>query len=133
MQMKLELVVVPVSDVETAKTFYETVGFTTDTDISDERLRLVQLTPPGSACSIMIGRGYPQAEPGSLQGVHLVVSDIEQTRRSLLDRGLEIGVPFHFGEDGPAPGLDPERSDYGSFATFNDPDGNVWLLQEVGH
>ncbi len=131
--MKLELIVVPVADVDRAKDFYDMAGFVTDTDMADEGLRLIQLTPPGSSCSIMIGSGFPQAAPGSIHGLHLVVSDIEAARVELLTRGVDVQEPFHFGGAGPEPGLHPERADYGSFAPFDDPDGNAWLLQEVGY
>jgi catechol 2,3-dioxygenase-like lactoylglutathione lyase family enzyme len=131
--LKLELVVVPVSDVDRAKAFYsEKVGFNVDVDHSaGEDFRVVQLTPPGSACSIAVGTGISTATPGSYQGLHLVVTDIEATRDGLLARGLEVGDLFHFGMEGQSPGPDPERRDYGTYASFSDPDGNGWLLQEV--
>ena len=130
--MKLELVVLPVSDVDRAKAFYERAGFTTDTDfVGGEDFRVVQLTPPGSACSISFGRGISQAAPGSVQGLHLVVGDLPETLADLEGRGIDVSEPFHFGPQGQAPGLDPERRDYGSFASFSDPDGNGFLLQEV--
>ena len=134
MDMKLELVVVPVSDVDRAKSFYEeAVGFTVDVDHSaGDDFRVVQLTPPGSACSITVGIGLTSAEPGSTQGLHLVVTDIEDAREELVGRGVEVGEIFHFGAGGQEPGPDPTRADYGSFAQFSDPDGNAWLLQEVG-
>ena len=133
MDMKLELVVVPVTDVDRAKSFYEQVGFTVDVDHqASEEFRVVQLTPPGSACSITVGIGLTSAEPGSAQGLHLVVTDIEQVRGELVDRGIDVGEVFHFGPTGQEQGPDPARADYGSFAPFTDPDGNSWLLQEVG-
>jgi catechol 2,3-dioxygenase-like lactoylglutathione lyase family enzyme len=132
MDMKLELVVLPVSDVDRAKAFYENAGFTTDTDHrAGDEFRVVQLTPPGSACSVSIGKGITKAVPGTVQGLHLVVSDLEVALKELAGRGVEVSEPFHFGPQGQTPGLDPERRDYGSFAGFSDPDGNGWLLQEV--
>ena len=132
MDLKLELVVLPVSDVDRAKAFYEQVGFNCDVDHrSGDAFRVVQLTPPGSACSISIGTGITDAAPGSVRGMHLVVTDIEAARSDFIERGVDAGEIFHFGSEGQAPGPHPERSDYGSFLTFNDPDGNVWLLQEV--
>jgi hypothetical protein len=91
----------------------------------------VQLTPPGSACSITIGTGVSSAVPGTYAGLHLVVVDLEEARTALAGRGIEVGEPFHFGAEGQTPGLHPERADYGSFASLGDPDGNTWLLQEV--
>ena len=132
MDLQLELVVVPVSDVDKAKAFYEEVGFNVDVDHSaGDSFRVVQLTPPGSKCSISIGKGISPAEPGSYQGLHLVVSDIEAARKELVDRGVDVSEPFHFGAAGQVTGLDPERRSYGTFASFSDPDGNGWLLQEV--
>ena len=133
MDFKLELVVVPVSDVDRAKAFYEKAGFTLDVDHhAGDTFRVVQLTPPGSACSITIGTGLTPAAAGSYQGLHLVVSDIEAAHTFLGDRGVEVSEPFHFGAEGQAPGLHPERSDYGTYLSFSDPDGNGWLVQEVG-
>lgn len=132
MDMKLEVVILPVSDVERAKAFYEEAGFHTDTDHrAGHAFRVVQLTPPGSACSITIGTGISSAAPGSIQGLHLVVADVEAARKELIRRGVDVNESFHFGPGGQTPGLDPERRDYGSFASFRDPDGNGWLLQEV--
>jgi predicted enzyme related to lactoylglutathione lyase len=129
---KLELLVVPVSDVDRAKAFYiEQAGFTLDVDHrAGEDFRVVQLTPPGSACSIALMRN--QQSPGSLQGLHLVVRDIDAARAELVERGTQVSDVFHFETGGQAPGPDPQRSDYGSFLTFSDPDGNGWLVQEVG-
>ena len=131
--MKLEAVVVPVSDVDRAKRFYETLGFRLDVDhVASEDFRVVQLTPPGSECSIIIGNGITSAVPGSVEGLHLVVSDIEAAHAELVGRGVDVGEVFHYAEvEGQVPGPDPERRDYGSFASFGDPDGNGWLLQEV--
>jgi len=132
MDMKLEVVVLPVEDVDRAKAFYEQAGFRLDVDHrAGEDFRVVQLTPPGSACSITIGRGVTEGVPGSIQGLHLVVTDIEAALADLAGRGVEVSAPFHFGAEGQTPGLDPERRDYGSYASFSDPDGNGWLLQEV--
>ncbi|MDQ6777427.1 MAG: VOC family protein [Actinomycetota bacterium] len=133
MDWKLELVVVPVSDVDRAKDFYiEKAGFKLDVDhCAGDAFRVVQLTPPGSACSISIGTGISSATPGSVKGLHLVVSDIEGARAELVERGTDVSEIFHFGGDGQTPGLDPQRADYGSFLSFTDPDGNFWLVQEV--
>jgi predicted enzyme related to lactoylglutathione lyase len=134
MDLKLELVVIPVSDVDRAKTFYsEKVGFSEDVDtrVGDE-MRVVQLTPPGSACSIGIGTGITDAAPGSVRGLHLVVSDIEATRSELVERGMDVSEIRHFESGTWVPGPDPQRRDYSSYADFSDPDGNTWVLQEVG-
>lgn len=134
MDMKLELVVLPVSDVDRAKAFYEQAGFRMDVDHrAGPDFRVVQLTPPNSECSITIGTGLTPAPPGCVQGLHLVVTDIEAARADLVGRGIEVSEPFHFGAEGQTPGLHPERASYGTFATFADPDGNGWLLQEVAH
>ena len=135
MDFKLELVVVPVSDVDRAKEFYtDKAGFTLDVDHrAGESFRVVQLTPPGSACSITIGTGLTPATPGTYQGLHLVVTDAEAARAELLERGVEVSEPFHFGAEGQTTGLHPERADYGTFLSFSDPDGNGWLVQEVKH
>jgi catechol 2,3-dioxygenase-like lactoylglutathione lyase family enzyme len=127
----LELVLVPVSDVDRAKTFYmEKAGFNLNVDHSaGEDFRVVQLTPPGSACSIAIMRNTETA--GSAQGLHLVVADIEAARAELVERGTDTSDFFHFEEGGQTSGLDPQRIDYGSFLSFSDPDGNGWLVQEV--
>ncbi len=135
MDFKLELVVVPVSDVDRAKEFYtDKAGFTLDVDHrAGENFRVVQLTPPGSACSITIGTGLTPAIPGTYQGLHLVVTDAEAARAELVGRGVEVSEPFHFGAEGQTPGLHPERVDYGTYLSFSDPDGNGWLVQEVKH
>lgn len=133
MDWKLELVVVPVSDVDRAKDFYvERAGFRLDVDQAGDAFRVVQLTPPGSACSIAVGLGITEAAPGSAQGLHLVVPDIEAARDELVTRGVDVSEPFHFGPEGRTSGVDPERRDYGSYLAFGDPDGNAWLVQEVG-
>ena len=132
MDLKLELVVLPVTDVDRAKAFYEGLGFNTDVDHrAGDAFRVVQLTPPGSACSITIGTGLTKARPGSYEGMHLVVTDIDDAVARLRGQGAEVSDPFHFGEQGQVPGPHPERVDYGTFASFGDPDGNQWLLQEV--
>ena len=134
MEFKLELVLVPVSDVDRAKAFYtEKAGFRLDVDTSPAAgFRVVQMTPPGSACSITVGTGITDAAPGSVRGTHLVVSDIEAARAELVGRGVEVSEVRHFESGRWAPGPDPERRDYGSFADFSDPDGNGWVLQERG-
>jgi catechol 2,3-dioxygenase-like lactoylglutathione lyase family enzyme len=122
----------PVTDVDRAKAFYEGAGFRLDVDHrAGDDFRVVQLTPPGSECSISVGKGLTPSAPGSAQGLHLVVTDIEDARAELVGRGVDISEVFHFGAEGQQPGPHPERVDYGSFATFSDPDGNGWLLQEV--
>jgi catechol 2,3-dioxygenase-like lactoylglutathione lyase family enzyme len=133
LDFKYELTVVPVSDVDRAKEFYaDKLGWTVDVDHrAGESFRVVQLTPPGSAGSISIGTGISPAPPGSYQGMHLVVTDIEAAGAELADRGVEVSEPFHFGAEGQTPGLHPERADYGTYLSFNDPDGNGWLVQEV--
>jgi catechol 2,3-dioxygenase-like lactoylglutathione lyase family enzyme len=133
MDYTLELIVVPVSDVDRAKAFYiDQLGFDleVDTTMSPE-FRVVKLTPRGSACSIAIGTGISQMEPGSMHGLHLCVEDIAAARAELVDRGVDASEPFHFGEAGQASGLDPERRSYATFLTLHDPDGNTWLVQEV--
>jgi catechol 2,3-dioxygenase-like lactoylglutathione lyase family enzyme len=130
MDFKLELIVVPVSDVDRAKDFYtDQAGFRCDVDHSaGEDFRVVQLSPPGSSCSIALMRNEA---PGTLQGLHLCVTDIEAARDELVGRGMEPSDYFHFGEAGQTPGLDPNRQSYGTFLSFEDPDGNGWLVQEV--
>ncbi len=138
-EVRLEVVVVPVSDVDRAKSFYERLGWRLDADVArGDDFRIVQFTPPGSACSIQFGTNIASAEPGSAQSLYLIVSDIEPARDELLTRGIEVSEVFHesalgdrFHESGRVPGPAPERSTYGSFATFSDPDGNGWLLQEI--
>ena len=131
MNWSLELIVVPVSDVDRAKSFYaEQAGFTLDVDHSaGEDFRVVQLSPPGSACSIALMKNADAA--GSLQGLHLVVSDLDAARDTLSMRGVETSDIFHFDAGAQVPGPDPDRSDYGSFLSFSDPDGNGWMVQEV--
>src|SRR6185295_5563349 len=136
--MKLEVVVLPVSDVERAKGFYGGLGWRLDADFSAGDVRVVQFTPPGSACSIHIGRGVTSARPGSVHGLMLVVDDVDAARIQLLGAGADVSEVFHFAGvynvsgnetylDGPAPG----RASYGSWLSFSDPDGNRWMVQEV--
>ena len=143
--MKLEIVVIPVSDVDRAKEFYGRLGWRLDADFANgDDFRVIQFTPPGSACSVIFGKNVTAATPGSAQGLYLIVSDIEAARNELLRRGLEISEVFHdaggvyAGTDEPylfgrrrTSGPDPARGSYRSFASFRDPDGNGWLFQEV--
>jgi catechol 2,3-dioxygenase-like lactoylglutathione lyase family enzyme len=131
MDWKLELIVVPAADVDRAKAFYiDRAGFDLHVDHSaGEDFRVVQLTPPGSACSIAVMKQPDRA--GAVKGLHLIVSDIDAARTELLERGVDVSEVFHFGERGQTPGHDPERRDYNSFVSFDDPDGNGWLVQEV--
>jgi catechol 2,3-dioxygenase-like lactoylglutathione lyase family enzyme len=133
MDFKLELVLLPVSDVDRAKDFYtDKAGFTLDVDFSaSPDFRVVQITPPGSACSFAIGKGITDAAAGSYRGTHLVVKDIEAARAELVGRGVEVSDIRHMKDGNWTPGADPEHADYGSFADFRDPDGNTWVLQEV--
>lgn len=133
---KLEAVAIPVSDVDRAKEFYARLGWRLDADFSDVGVRIIQFTPPGSQCSIHLGTGVTPAAPGSAQGMILVVSDIQVARDDLVRRGVEVSEVFHYAA-GPAPfgarvgGMAPGRLSYASYATFVDPDGNGWVLQEV--
>jgi catechol 2,3-dioxygenase-like lactoylglutathione lyase family enzyme len=129
----LELVIVPVTDVDRAKTFYvEKAGFILDLDHrAGDNFRVVQLTPPGSSCSISIGVGLTDMAPGSIKGLHLVVEDIMVAREQMVSRGVEVSEIRHMSAEGWKPGPDPAHSKYNSFADFTDPDGNQWLLQEV--
>jgi catechol 2,3-dioxygenase-like lactoylglutathione lyase family enzyme len=132
--LKLEVVVIPVADVDRAKRFYGNLGWRLDADFAvGDEFRVVQFTPPGSPCSIHFGRGVTTAVPGSARGLYLVVSDIEAARAELVARGAEVTEVFHRAGPGKPPvgGRDPERRSYSSFASFNDPDGNSWLLQEI--
>src|SRR5262245_18898978 len=140
MKLSIEVIMLPVGDVERALRFYvDQVGYTLDVDYSpNEAFRVVQLTPPGSSCSIQIGRGLTDAPAGSLRNVYLVVTDLEVTRNRLLERGVEVGeirhkIPIDAWDGGFALGLDPARWDYASFADFSDPDGNSWVLQVRGY
>src|SRR5581483_176443 len=134
-EYRLELVLLPVADVDRAKAFYvERCGFVLDVDHSaGDDFRVVQLTPPGSACSVTIGKGLVDTPPGSVRGLHLVVTDIEAAREELRGRGVDVGEIRHMTASGWQPGVDPGRTDYNSFAEFADPDGNTWGLQERGH
>ena len=131
LDMKLEVVTLPVSDVDRAKVFYESLGWRLDADIvRGESFRVVQLTPPHSACSISFGKGLTTAAPGSAQRLLLAVSDIDAARAELIGRGVEVSEAFHL-EGGPVPGRDPQGRSYQTYAAFSDPDGNGWLLQEI--
>ena len=132
MDTKLEVIVLPVSDVDRTKEFYGALGWREDADFAAGSFRVVQMTPPGSACSITIGKGITDARPGSYRGTHLVVTDIEAAREQLRGRGVEVSEIRHMGQSGWEPGPHPEHADYGSFADFSDPDGNTWVLQERG-
>jgi catechol 2,3-dioxygenase-like lactoylglutathione lyase family enzyme len=130
--MKLEVITIPVSDVDRAKGFYENLGWRLDADFDlGEGRRVVQFTPTHSDCSIAFGEGIIEGEPGSIERLEMVVSDIEAARDFLTGRGVEVSDFFHRGEAGFEPGLDPERTSYNSYATFADPDGNGYILQEV--
>jgi catechol 2,3-dioxygenase-like lactoylglutathione lyase family enzyme len=135
MDFKLELILLPVADVDRAKAFYvERAGFNLDVDTRvGDQVRVVQLTPPGSACSITFGTGITDAAPGAVRGTHLVVSDIEAARAELRERGVEVSDVRHLESGTWVPGPHPDRGDYESFADFSDPDGNTWVLQERGH
>jgi len=143
--MKFEIVVIPVSDVDRAKRFYGGLGWRLDADFAaGDDFRVIQFTPPGSGCPVIFGKNVTAAAPGSAQGLYLIVSDIEAARAELVDRGVDVNEVFHdagdvhAGTDQPylfgrlrVSGLDPEHRSYRSFASFSDPDGNGWLLQEV--
>jgi len=138
--MKLEVVVLPVSDVDRAKSFYEKLGWRLDADFATSKdFRVVQLTPPGSQASIIFGTGITTAAPGSVDGLQLTVSDIGVARDELVGRGVDVsevfhdagGIFHHAGTEARVAGPAPEHADYGSFASFSDPDGNGWVLQEV--
>ena len=145
LDLKLEIVVIPVSDVDRAKAFYAKLGWRLDADFaSGDDWRVIQFTPPGSACSVIFGSNVTAAAPGAAQGLYLVVSDLVAVRSELIARGVDVGDPFHdgggayAGSDEPylfgrvrLSGTDPERRSYRSFASFSDPDGNRWLMQEV--
>lgn len=132
MNMHLEVFVLPVSDPDRSKAFYEQLGFHCDVDHeASPEFRVIQFTPPGSGCSITFGIGISSGEPGTYQGIHLVVADIEEALATIRSRGIDVTGPFHFGPQGQTDGLHPERADYGTYGSFADPDGNGWLLQEV--
>jgi catechol 2,3-dioxygenase-like lactoylglutathione lyase family enzyme len=138
--MKLEVVVVPVSDVDRAKSFYQSMGWRLDADFAGaDSFRVVQLTPPGSGCSVIFGSGVTIAAPGSADGLQLVVSDIDAARADLIERGVDVsdvfhdagGVFHHGGVAARVAGAAPEHKSYGSFLSFSDPDGNRWYVQEI--
>ena len=133
--MRFEVAVLPVSDVDRAKTFYERLGWRLDADITvDESYRVVQFTPPGSAASIQFGKGLTMLSPGSVQDLYLIVDDLDAAREELSSHGADVSEVWHgrgVGGIGRLPGPDPEHSSYRSFAAFADPDGNGWLLQEI--
>ncbi len=131
--MKLEVVVVPVSDVDKAKDFYQALGWRLDADFAaGEDFRVVQLTPPASQCSVIFGTGITSAAPGSADGLQLTVTDIDAARAELTSRGAEVSEVFHHaGTRGRVPGPAPDHQSYGSFVSFSDPDGNGWLVQEI--
>jgi catechol 2,3-dioxygenase-like lactoylglutathione lyase family enzyme len=133
MDWKLEVVIVPVADVERSRAFYvDRLGFRLDTDHQGgPDFRVIQVTPPGSACSIIFGKGMGDGEPGSVKGNHLVVEDIEAAAAELTEAGVEHSGPQHFEDGVMAPGPDPARASYGSFIFFSDPDGNTWAVQEI--
>jgi catechol 2,3-dioxygenase-like lactoylglutathione lyase family enzyme len=139
-ELRLEVAVVPVSDVDRAKRFYASLGWRLDADlVVEDGYRVVQLTPPGSACSIIFGEGVTSTSPGTSAGLQLSVYDIDEARADLVERGIDVSEPFHdvtvvfhhAGAEGRLSGTAPEHADYGSFVAFNDPDGNGWLLQEI--
>ena len=139
-EMKLEVVVLPVSDVDRAKSFYSRLGWSLDLDfVGPDEYRVIQFTPPGSGCSVIFGKNIAVAAPGAARDLHLVVSDIVAAREALLRRGVEVSEPFHdtggvfhhIGPEGLARGPNPERKSYASYVSFSDPDGNGWLLQEI--
>ncbi|HEY3923574.1 MAG TPA: VOC family protein [Acidothermaceae bacterium] len=139
MDMKLEVVVIPVSDVDRAKDFYTGLGWRLDANFVAGDFRVVQLTPPGSQCSIIFGSGVTTAVPGSAQGLQLVVTDVEAARSELADHGVDVsevfhdggGVFHHAGTDGRVSGREPNGKSYTSFVSFSDPDGNSWFVQEI--
>jgi catechol 2,3-dioxygenase-like lactoylglutathione lyase family enzyme len=140
MDMRLEVVVLPVADVDRAKHFYTTLGWREDADFAGPNdFRVVQMTPPGSAASVIFGRNVTNAVPGSVRDLMLVAADVEKARAELAERGVNVsevfhdadGVFHHAGTDNRAPGPDPERRSYGSFISFSDPDGNGWIVQEL--
>jgi catechol 2,3-dioxygenase-like lactoylglutathione lyase family enzyme len=127
--MKLEVIVIPVSDVQRAEQFYRKLGWRQD--VTPPGSGVFQFTPHGSSCSIQFGRGLTSAAPGSAQRNYLIVSDIEAARHALIEAGIEVGEIFHLGPNGPVSGPDPQHGTYRSLAIFSDPDGNSWLLQEI--
>ncbi|MDR6611106.1 VOC family protein [Leifsonia sp. 1010] len=140
MELKLEIVVIPVSDVDRAKDFYEGIGFRLDADFStDKGVRVVQVTPPGSAASVIFGDHLTTAEPGTAQGLHLITPDIVEARNTLVERGVAVSELWHdadgifhwAGEANRVPGPHPATDSYGTYASFSDPDGNSWTIQQI--
>jgi catechol 2,3-dioxygenase-like lactoylglutathione lyase family enzyme len=140
LDFKLEVVVLPVTDVDRAKAFYASLGWREDADFAtSDDFRVLQFTPPGSGTAVIFGTGLSSAAPGSVQGLHLVVSDLVATRATLIERGVEVseifhdagGVFHHAGTEGRVAGPDPQRTSYATFASFADPDGNGWVFQEI--
>ena len=138
--MRLEVVVLPVSDVDRAKRFYADLGWRLDIDTTTgSDFRLIQFTPPGSDCSVIFGKNITTAAPGSVQGLHLIVSNLDDAREQLIGNGIAVSAPFHDAggifhrivPEGRVPGPNPKRKSYASYASFNDPDGNGWVFQEV--
>lgn len=133
MLYRLEVFILPVSDVDASKAFYEKLGWHCDVDHqAGPNFRIVQFTPPGSGCSVLFGIGMPiTSQPGTFQGMHIVVDDIAEASADFDERGIDYEGPFYFGEAGQTDGVHPEHPDYGSYLAFTDPDGNRWLVQEV--
>lgn len=129
--MALEMILLPVADIDRAKAFYEQLGFSCDVDHRAEELRVVQFTPPGSGCSIAFGKGLGDVTRSPVVGMHLVVADLNAALEEIAGRGIQVGEAFHYGPAGKEPGVHPDHPDYGSYAELEDPDGNLWLLQEV--
>lgn len=129
--MALEMILLPVADIDRAKAFYEKLGFVCDVDHRTEDLRVVQFTPPGSGCSIAFGEGLGEVTRSPVVGMHLVVADLNAALSQITGCGIQVGEAFHYGSAGKQPGVHPEHLDYSSYAELEDPDGNLWLLQEV--
>ena len=129
--MTLEMILLPVADVNRAKAFYDQLGFNCDVDHEADGLRVVQFTPPGSSCSIGFGYGLGAVTASPVVGLHLVVPDLEAAVAEIQARGITVGDPFHYGPAGKVPGVDPNHADYASYTELTDPDGNSWLIQEV--
>ena len=139
-EMRIEVIVLPVTDADRAKRFYAALGWHLDIDATNgDDLRIIQFTPPGSGCSVMFGKGITNAAPGSMQNLHLVVADLDAAREQLVRAGIVVSAPFHdgggsfhrTGAEGHVPGPNPQRKSYASYASFSDPDGNGWVIQEV--
>lgn len=133
MDWKLELIVIPVSDVDVAKNFYvDKMGFSVLMDVQlNDQWRLIHLFPPGSKCGIAIGNGMTDAQPGSAKGMHLMVEDVQRAHEELTGRDVDVHGPYHFVDGAQTPGLHPSRGPFESFLDLADPDGNVWVIQEV--